>query len=58
MPNRRVKMLSVIGHIYSDSIEKVRELVSILEADGLIIAYDSPTNATVIKEVEEVVADE
>ena len=51
-------MLSVIGHIYSDSIEKVRELVGILEADGLIIAYDSPTNATVIKEVEEVAADE
>ena len=44
-------MLKVIGHIYSDNKENFDELVGVLKNAGFNIAYDSQTNATIIKEV-------
>ena len=46
-------MLQVIGHIYSDTQEKFNELVDALIAEGFQVAYDSTTNATIIREVED-----
>lgn len=46
-------MLKVYGHIYSDSKERFDEVTSALSKQGFEIAYDSDTNATIIKEVED-----
>ena len=46
-------MLKVFGHIYSDNSEDFRQLVNVLEQAGYEVAYDYPTNATIIKEVED-----
>ena len=46
-------MLKVFGHIYSDNTEDFNRLVNDLIKEGYQIAYDYPTNATIIKEVEE-----
>ena len=46
-------MFEVYGHFYSEDIEKFNEVVATLEANGYSIAYDHPTNATIIKEVDD-----
>lgn len=46
-------MLKVYGHIYSDSKERFDEVTSALSKQGFEIAYDSDTNATIIKEAED-----
>ena len=45
-------MLKVFGHIYSDNAEDFNTLITALEKEGYEVAYDYPTNATIIKEVE------
>ena len=46
-------MLKVFGHIYSDNSEDFMKLITVLKEAGYEIAYDYPTNATIIKEVED-----
>ena len=45
-------MLKVVGHIYSENKEGFDEIVNTLTAAGYEVAYDYPTNATIIKEVD------
>lgn len=44
-------MLRVFGHFYSDNKENFDAIASVLEEAGYQIAYDYPTNATIIKEI-------
>ena len=44
-------MLVVYGNVYSDNDEHFNELKSLLTENGYQIAYNSPYNATIIKEV-------
>ena len=44
-------MLVVYGNIYSDNDEHFNELKQLLTNNGFQIAYNSPYNATIIKEV-------
>lgn len=44
-------MLKVFGHIYSDKAENFKEVAKVLEDAGYELAYEYPTNATIIKEV-------
>lgn len=46
-------MLKVFGHIYSDNSDDFMRLIAVLEEAGYSIAFDYPTNATIIKEVED-----
>jgi hypothetical protein len=46
-------MLKVFGHIYSDDSEDFMKLINVLEQAGYSVAFDYPTNATIIKEVED-----
>jgi hypothetical protein len=45
------QMLKVLGHIYSDSTEKLKILANAMENEGFTIAYENQINATVIQEV-------
>lgn len=44
-------MLKVCGQIFSDKQEEFNAIVAVLEDAGYQIAYNYPTNATIIKEV-------
>lgn len=44
-------MLKVYGHIYSDSEDKLKEVVSALAREGYEVAYETVNNVTIIKEV-------
>lgn len=44
-------MLKVFGNYYSDNKENFNEVKKVLEEGGFQIAYNSPYNATIIKEV-------
>ena len=46
-------MLKVYGHIYSDSEDKLKEVVSALAREGYEVAYETVNNVTIIKEVED-----
>lgn len=45
-------MLQVFGHLYSDNQEHFNEVAEVLKNAGYQIAFEYPTNATIIKEVE------
>lgn len=44
-------MLKVFAHLYAETEEKMQTVAGALINEGYEIAYDSPNNATIIKEV-------
>lgn len=51
-------MLKVCGSLYSDKVDDFNALVDVLIDAGYQVAYNYPTNVTIIKEVEDESANE
>lgn len=50
-------MLKIIGHFYSDNEENFAELETALTESGYTLAFYSPLNAEVLKEVDSLTDD-